>query len=501
MTVTPSSVPFSIGYGTNGFMDHPLPDVLELLHELGYGSVALTLGHPHLDPFAPDLKARLSWLRSRLEELELRLVIETGTRFLLNRREKHRPALVDEEAAARVDFLRRAVDIAAVLNAECVSFFSGILPPGASPESGWQRLQTRVAEVLEHAAENGVVLAIEPEPGMLVETVADALELRTRLGNPEGLRVTVDIGHCVVVEPGGVRGALMEAGALLANVQLDDMRSVAHEHLPFGEGEVNVPLALATLAELDYRGVAAVELPRHSFDAPNLAARSMAALQGAWREAQAGKAAEEWLLESTGRIAEDPSALPGIFAAAGRRVGRSPVHPDTDPTGVLHGSSSDYARGELIRRLKEFLPPEDLAGTVLSLYDRGDSSERRGVLRGLGSLAAQDPDLPAPVVAAGLRLTVEALRTNETGLVAAAVGPFAAAHLDQHNWRHAVLKLVFMGVSLAAVTDLNDRADAELARMAADFAAERQAAGRPVPDDVVLLLNRAASPSVSRKES
>lgn len=500
MTGTPS-MPFSIGYGTNGFTDHPLPDVLELLHEAGYGAVALTLGHPHLDPFAPDLEARLSCLRTRLGELDLRLVIETGTRFLLNRREKHRPALVDEEAAARVDFLRRAVDIAAALDAECVSFFSGILPAGTSSESGWLRLQARVADVLLYAAEKGVPLAIEPEPGMLVETVADALKLRTRLGNPEGLGVTVDIGHCVVVEPGGVRGALMEAGELLANVQLDDMRSTAHEHLPFGEGEVNIQLALATLAELDYRGVAAVELPRHSYDAPGLAARSMAALQAAWREAQAGEAAEQWLQESTARIAADPGALPGVFAAAGRRVGRSPVHPDIDPAGVLFGSSSDYARGELIRRLKDLLPAEDLAGTVLSLYDRGDSSERRGVLRGLGSLAAEDPDLPVPVVAAGLRLTVEALRTNETGLVAAAVGPFAAAHLDQHNWRHAVLKLIFMGVSIAAVTDLNDRADDELTRMAADFAAERQAAGRPVPDDVVLLLNRAASPSISRKES
>lgn len=490
---TPSPLPFSIGYGTNGFTDHPLPDVLELLHELGYGAVALTLGHPHLDPYAPDLDARLGSLRSRLDELDLRVVIETGTRFLLNRKEKHRPALVDEEAAARVDFLLRAVDIAAALNAECVSFFSGILPPGASPESGWQRLETRVAEVLRHAAGKGVLLAIEPEPGMFVETVADALALRTRLGNPDGLGLTVDIGHCVVVEPDGVRGALLEAGPLLANVQLDDMRSAAHEHLPFGEGEVDVSLALATLAELNYRGVAAVELPRHSFDAPNLAARSMAVLQAAWREAQAGKAAEQWLQEGKARLAADPGALPGLFATAGRSVGRTPLRPDADPTGVLHGSVGDHVRGQLVRHLLDLMPPQELAETVLSLYDRGDSSERRGVLRGLGALAEAQPDLPAPVVAAGVQITADALRTNETGLVAAAAGPFAAAYLDQHNWRHAVLKLVFMGVSLTAVTDLQDRADDELARMAADFAAEREAAGRTVPDDVHLLLNRAAT--------
>ncbi|MFF3039367.1 EboA domain-containing protein [Arthrobacter citreus] len=509
MTTTPSAPPFSIGYGTNGFTDHPLPAALELLHECGYGAVALTLGHPHLDPFAPDLDARLSRLRRRLDELDFRVVIETGTRFLLNPREKHRPALVDDDAAARVDFLHRAVDIAAALNAECVSFFSGILPPGTGPETAWHRLEERVGEVLGHAAEKGVVLALEPEPGMFVETVAQAHELRARLGEPEGLRLTVDIGHCVVVEPGGIRGALMEAGPLLANVQLDDMRSTAHEHLPFGEGEVDLPLALATLAELEYRGVAAVELPRHSFDAPGLASRSMAALQGAWQDVQAERVVEQWLQQAVARVAADPGALPAVFASAGRSVGRSPLKPAADPTAVLHGSRSDYARSEFLRRLAGFLTPEELAETLVELYNGGDSAERRGVLRGLGALASREPGLPAPVVAAGLQVTAEALRTNETGLVAAAAGPFAAAHLDQHNWRHAVLKLIFMGVSIAAVTDLSHRADDELARMAADFAAERRAAGRPVPDDVVLLLRSAAgsaaggaaTPSTSLKES
>ncbi|MGN6240671.1 MAG: EboA domain-containing protein, partial [Cellulosimicrobium cellulans] len=60
-------------------------------------------------------------------------------------------------------------------------------------------------------------------------------------------------------------------------------------------------------------------------------------------------------------------------------------------------------------------------------------------------------------------------------------------HLDQHAWRHALLKLVFIGVSLDAVARLDDRADDELARMARDFAAERRAAGRVVPDDVARL--------------
>jgi sugar phosphate isomerase/epimerase len=501
MTVTTpaaeSRMPFSLGYGTNGFADHPLPIALELLAEQGYGAVALTLGHPHLDPFAEDLDAQLQSLRSRLDELGLRVVIETGTRFLLDPRHKHRPALVDEEAAARVAFLRRAVDIAAALKAECVSFFSGILPADTTPETGWQRLTTRVADIVDYARGKGVIVAVEPEPGMLVETVSDVLRLRADLGEPENLRVTVDIGHCVVVEAGGVRGALLQAGPLLANVQLDDMRPHAHEHLPFGEGTVDLPLALATLTELDYRGVAAVELPRHSHDAPGLAARSMSALRAGWEQSERTGEVERWLEESSTAAAGDRGTLTRIFATAGRRFGRGPLRADDDPAGVLFGTASDHARGKLIERLGGLLTADELAEALLALYDGGDSAERRGVLRGLGALAADSPMLPPVVVTAGLKLTAEALRTNESGIVAAAVGPFAAAHLDQHSWRHAVLKLIFMGISLTAVTDLQERADDELARMARDFAAERSAAGRPVPEDVHLLLQPSSSHSTS----
>lgn len=498
-TASTSTMPFGLGYGTNGFTDHPLPVALELLAEQGYDSVALTLGHPHLDPFAEDLDEQLRALRHKLDELGFRVVIETGTRFLLDPRHKHRPALVDDEAASRVRFLRRAVDIAAALQAECVSFFSGILPEGTVPETGWQRLTSRVAEIVEYARDKNVLLAVEPEPGMLVETVSDALRLRSELGDPDNLRITVDIGHCVVVEPGGVRGALLQAGPLLANIQLDDMRPHAHEHLPFGEGAVDLPLALATLAELDYRGVAAVELPRHSYDAPGLAARSIEALRAGWEEAETSRETERWLQESTTAVTTDPATLPKIFALAARRLSRTPLRPDADPTGVLFGTTSDSARGRLLDRLGEFLPPDELADVLITLYDGGDSAERRGVLRGLGTLATRAPKLPDVVVTAGLRLTTEALRTNESGVVAAAVGPFAATYLDQHSWRHAVLKLVFMGISLSAVADLEERADDELARMAGDFAAERSAAGRPIPDDVQLLLGSAPSQSTSSK--
>ncbi|MBD8079799.1 sugar phosphate isomerase/epimerase [Cellulosimicrobium arenosum] len=281
-------MPFTLGYGTNGFTDHPLEVTLDVLESEGYGAVALTLGFPHLDPFAEGWRESVDTLRARLDARRdgagMRVVVETGTRFLLDPYRKHRPTLVDDEATTRLRFMERAVEIAAALDAECVSFFSGVLPAGASEADGWARLRDRLPGLVAHARSHGVRLSLEPEPGMLVETVADALRLRDEIGGPPELGVTVDVGHCLVVEPDGVVGALHAAGPHLANVQLDDMPPTHHEHRPFGEGEIDLPLVLATLADVGYTGVAAVELPRHSYDAPGLAHRSMTALHTAWTD-------------------------------------------------------------------------------------------------------------------------------------------------------------------------------------------------------------------------
>jgi len=121
---------------------------------------------------------------------------------------------------------------------------------------------------------------------MFVDTVAGVLELRRRLGSPERLRVTLDVGHCICNEPGTVADCVHAAGALLANVQLDDMVPGVHEHLEFGTGDVDLPRALGALLDVGYSGLAAVELPRHGHAAPVVAARSLETLRAALARAQ-----------------------------------------------------------------------------------------------------------------------------------------------------------------------------------------------------------------------
>ncbi|WP_150955445.1 EboA domain-containing protein [Microbacterium testaceum] len=493
------------GYGTNGFTDHPLASALDVLQHHGYGAVALTLGHPHLDPFAADWRAQTEALAADLRHRGLRVVVETGARYLLDPLRKHRPTLVDREAAPRMAFLKRAVEIAAILDAECVSLWSGVVPDDVSADQARVLLDERLLELTAFAADAGVVLALEPEPGMLIETVADALALRARLGHPANLGLTVDLGHCVVVEPAGVVGALRAAGPLLRNVQADDMRAEAHEHLPFGEGELDLDAALQALREIDYRGVVAVELPRHAHAAPELAGASMTALVASAKRAGAevregsasgglrtpaapsvsgavapaeGPAMHPWTARALEQVRTDAARAARLFASAGREVGRDPL--SAEPFAA---TADDAARAAIIAALADSGADPAVA---VALYRRGDDAERRGVLRGLDALAAPTPAWRE----AGLELVVDALRANDTRLVAAALGRFAADHLDDHAWRHGVLKCVFLGIPLSVVSALDARADEELAAMAERFAAERRAAGRPVPADLSLLRAR-----------
>ncbi|KRV49092.1 xylose isomerase [Wenjunlia vitaminophila] len=267
-----------LGYGTNGLTDLRLDDALALLADLGYDGVGLTLDHMHLDPMAPGLADRTRVVAGRLADLGLEVTVETGARYVLDPRRKHGPSLLDPDPdarAARVRLLLRAVQVAADLGAHAVHCFSGVLPEGTDPGTGWKRLGEALPPVLEAADAAGIPVAVEPEPGHLLATVADFHRLRADLGDPDPLGLTLDIGHCQCLEPEPPAECVRSAAPWLRHVQLEDMRRGVHEHLPFGDGEIDFPPVLEALTDVGYRGLAVVELPRHSHAGPELAERSL----------------------------------------------------------------------------------------------------------------------------------------------------------------------------------------------------------------------------------
>ncbi|MGH8910464.1 MAG: sugar phosphate isomerase/epimerase family protein [Egibacteraceae bacterium] len=268
-------------YNTNGMQNHRLEDALALLADTGYDGVALTLDIHHLDPFAPDLPRRTQALRRCLDARGLGCVIETGARFLLDPRAKHEPTLVSREPegrARRLEFLRTAVEVAAELGAEAVSFWAGVPAADVGRFAAWGWLADGVAALAEHAADRSVPIALEPEPGMLIETIDGWRRLREVAPT---LRLALDVGHCLVTGDRDPADAVRETAADLGTVALDDMRIGVHEHLPFGDGDLDLPAVLASLVAVGWTGLCCVELSRDSHRAHTLVGDTLTALRKA----------------------------------------------------------------------------------------------------------------------------------------------------------------------------------------------------------------------------
>ncbi|MBL8723614.1 MAG: sugar phosphate isomerase/epimerase [Planctomycetes bacterium] len=269
-----------LGYHTSGLQNHRLDEALELLAELGYQAVAITPDTCHLDPRTTSDR-ELARVATRLRDLGLQPVLETGARFALDPRHKHEPTLMTRDRAARqrrLDFYDRCAAMAAGLGAAVVSFWAGI--DRSQDADSWSWLCEGVASTCERIRAHGRVPSFEPEPGMAIETLADWHRLRAALGTAAPA-LTLDVGHLYAVWEGDPVAKVAEAVPFLAQVHLEDMRRGVHEHLLPGTGDVDFQGVLTTLQSGGYTGPVCFELSRSSHQGPTAAAHCVAL----WRTA------------------------------------------------------------------------------------------------------------------------------------------------------------------------------------------------------------------------
>ena len=193
-------------------------------------------------------------------------------------------------------------------------------------------------------------------------------------------------------------------------------------------------------------------------------------------EARASADGLAWLREASANVAGDPTAIRTRFPMVGRKVGREPLEEGADPADLFTWTIDDAARVLLLVAMGEAVE-----GELAELYRFGDAAERRGILRALPYLELGDR---------ALYLTDDAIRTNDTRLIAAALGPYATAYLSDAQYDQAVLKCVFVGVPITPLDGIPERVTPDGARMLAAFVHERVAAGRDVPAEVWIVIDK-----------
>ena len=106
------------------------------------------------------------------------------------------------------------------------------------------------------------------------------------------------------------------------------------------------------------------------------------------------------------------------------------------------------------------------------------------------ALYAALPFLPHPQL--WVKRCAEGIRSN-IGIVLEAImynNPYPAENLEEAAWNQMVLKAFFTEKRVDKIYGLDDRANAELARILIDYARERYAAGREVDDMLWYLVKK-----------
>jgi hypothetical protein len=180
----------------------------------------------------------------------------------------------------------------------------------------------------------------------------------------------------------------------------------------------------------------------------------------------------------TGPLLRAYTDIPRWFPSAPLFAGRD-AQEDDIVLGVW--TLEDAARTVLLARAADAMDAAHFATAAADCYEQGDTGEQQSWLRGL-------PLLPAPE--RFLSVAIDACRTNILPLFEsiACENSYPARYFPERNFNQLVLKAMFNGISLVRIIGLPARRNAELTRMARDYADERRAAGRPIPPDIALAM-------------
>lgn len=211
-----------------------------------------------------------------------------------------------------------------------------------------------------------------------------------------------------------------------------------------------------------------------------------------------------WLRDTAAAIARGDADIRVAFPSVSRRVGRIGLGAAEDLAVDIAGRRDvvplaawrvdDAARAVLLCAAAR-RDPDGATALARELYERGDARERAGALRALSLIAG------GPRAGDGLPAILDAVRASQGEIYEAAVcdNPYAAAFLPDLEYRKAVLKAVFIGLSIRRIARLDERASAELAASLLDLVTEREAASRPVAAELWPVIARFPPPGLAAK--
>jgi sugar phosphate isomerase/epimerase len=267
-----------LAFSTNAYLNFSFPEAARRLARIGYAGLEIMADVPHAWP-AFLLEEQKQAIRDALQQNGL--AISNINAFMMHAVNDPRqcywyPSWIEPDRhyrRIRVEHTKRALTLARELGALCIT-----TEPGGPVEGGstWQQALHEFIEelkpVAEHAEKEGVLLLVEPEPGLLIERAEQFEELMRHIDSP-AVGLNFDIGHmyCVGDDPATTVPRLAR---YTRHYHLEDIAPTrVHHHLIPGEGAIDFASTLAAIRKTGYQGWVTIELYPY-VDDPDVAART-----------------------------------------------------------------------------------------------------------------------------------------------------------------------------------------------------------------------------------
>ncbi|WP_222918799.1 sugar phosphate isomerase/epimerase family protein [Natrinema sp. SYSU A 869] len=269
-----------LAFSTNAYTQYDLPDAIRRIADHGYAGVELLGDEPHAYFPEFDDDDRDAVLKA-LEETGL-AVSNINANTAMGYYDDAPPSAffepsvirADDEAREwRVEYTKRAIDLAEAVDSPAVCLATGRPLPGTMPEEAHDYLRGSLHEILDYAEARDIEVGIEFEPELLIENTEEVLELIDEIGR-DSLGINLDVGHAAVYGEDVAESIRASAGSI-TGVHLEDIvggRRGKHYHRIPGEGDLEFREIFNALADIGYDGFATLELYTYP-DEPDWAAR------------------------------------------------------------------------------------------------------------------------------------------------------------------------------------------------------------------------------------
>ncbi len=267
-----------IAFSTNAYLRYPFDEAAARIAGLGYAGLELLADVPHAWP-AGLLDVQKREILAAMERTGL--AFSNINAFMMNAVNDYRqpywyPSFIEPDESyrrVRIDHTRRALSLCAELGAPHITTEpGGPLAPGQSRQEAIDLFVEVLKPLAEHAEKLGVLLLIEPEPGLLLETTDQYLEVAEKVGAPS-IGLNFDVGHAYCVQEDLPR-AIEKLAPQIRHYHFEDIAATrVHHHLVPGAGAIDFGEVVTAIRRTGYDGWLTVELYPY-LDDPDAAART-----------------------------------------------------------------------------------------------------------------------------------------------------------------------------------------------------------------------------------